>query len=707
MKTRSMLLAAGSVAALASGPALAQTEPTAPDIIVTGLAIDRTADDATIPVTVLEGDDLIYRRQATLGETLMNEPGIRADTFGGGAARPVVRGQTAPRIKVLSDGAEIQDASQVSPDHAVVTEPLLLRRIEVLRGPAALLYGGGAIGGAVNLIDTKIPETAPAGGFEGVAELRGGTSDRERTAVGGVTVGAGPIALRAEGVFRDADDYRVPGWHDSRVQATFNETRTGTLGASLVGANGFLGIAYTRHRSKYGVPGHNHLYEECHPDGTHLHCPGLDHDDHDEDDHHDDDDHHGDEEFEDVFVNLRSDRLDLRGEYRNPISGIERVRFRAGFTDYRHDEIVEDHDDDDDHDDHDHDGDHDDDHAVTSFHNKGHDVRFEVGHAPIFGLRGVVGFHNSRSRLRTSGPEAFIPENVTRQTGIFLFESFETGPLRLEFGARKEWQRVSLTGHDDHHEDREARHSPFSISGAAIWTFQPGYSAALSLSRAQRAPTAQELFADGIHLATNTFEIGNPDLRKETAHAIDLTFRGTRGPVRFSLGLFRNQIDDYIFANTVDRVEDFRLIRYDQRNARFTGLDGSVRAQVNPLVGVTLFGDYVRARFTGGGDNLPRIPAGRLGTRADLRSGPLFGEVEYYRVLEQRQIADFETATPGYNMLNATLAYRVPLNRLGNGEIFLRGTNLLNELAFNHLSFVKEAAPLRGRNLVVGLRSTF
>jgi iron complex outermembrane recepter protein len=721
MKTRSMLLVAGSVAALASGPAFAQTEPQpmAPDIIVTAFALDRTPEETTIPVTVLEGDDLTYRRQATLGETLMNEPGIRADTFGGGAARPVVRGQTAPRIKVLSDGAEIQDASQVSPDHAVVTEPLLLRRIEVLRGPAALLYGGGAISGAVNLIDNKIPEAAPAGGLEGVAELRGGTSDRERTAVGGITVGAGPIALRAEGVFRNSDDYRVPGRHDSRVQGTFNETRTGTLGASLVGSNGYFGIAYTRHRSKYGVPGHQHLYEECHPDGTHLDCPGLDHDDHDDDD-------HDNEDFEDVFVNLRSNRLDLRGEYRNPIAGIERVRFRAGFTDYRHDEIVEDHDDDDDdhHDDDDDHHDHDDDHAVTSFHNKGHDVRLEVGHAPIFGLRGVVGFQNSRSRLRTSGPEAFIPENVTRQTGIFLFESFESGPLRLEFGARKEWQRVSLTGHGNHHDhdhhghghhdddhdddhNDEARHSPFSISGAAIWTFQPGYSAALSLSRAQRAPTAQELFAEGIHLATNTFEIGNPHLRKETANAIDLTFRGTRGPVRFSLGLFRNQIDDYIFANTLDRVEDFRLIRYDQRNARFTGLDGSVRAQVTPMIGVALFGDYVRARFTGGGDNLPRIPAGRLGTRADVRSGPLFGELEYYRVFEQRQIAEFETTTPGYNMVNATLAYRVPLNRFGNTEIFLRGTNLLNELAFNHTSFVKEVAPLRGRNLVVGLRSVF
>jgi iron complex outermembrane recepter protein len=706
MTKRSLLLAAVSVGALAAPPVAAQVQPgaQAQEIIVTAVPLQQTIDEVAVPVTVLDGDDLVYRRQATIGETLASEPGIRADTFGGGAARPVVRGQTSPRIRILSDGAQIQDASDVSPDHAVVAEPLLLRRIEVLRGPAALLYGGGAIAGAVNLLDNRIPESAPVGGFEGVAELRGGTADRERTAVGGLTVGAGPFAVRAEGVYRNSDDYRVPGWEERRVDGTFNRTRTGTIGASWVGTDGFFGLAYTKHRSRYGVPGHDHDYESCHPHGTRLDCGGHGHDD-DDHDHHDEDDH------SDVFINLRSERVDVRGEYRNPVAGIERIRLRGGFTTYRHDEIEgDDHDDD-----HGHGHDHDEHDAVTTFRNRGHDVRVEVEHAPIFGLRGVIGVQNSRSRLRTSGPEAFIPENVTHSTGIFLLETLETGPLRLELGARKEWQRVTLGGHDDHHghdhhghdHEREARHSPFSISGAGILTLAPGYTAALSLARAQRAPTGQELFARGVHLATSTFEIGNPDLGKETAHSIDLTFRGSQGPTTFSLGLFRNHINDYIFANTLDRFEDFRLIRYDQRDARFTGVDGMVRHQIAPGIGIGLFGDYVRARLTGGGDDLPRIPAGRLGTRVDLRSGPLFGDLEFYRVFEQTRIAEFETETPGYSMLNATLAYRVPLGQFGNGELFLRGTNLLNRLAFNHVSFVKESAPLRGRNLVVGLRTTF
>jgi iron complex outermembrane receptor protein len=683
-------LAAADDAAIVAADAASTVDADADadqDIVVTGQPLRRTADETATPVTVMEGNDLVYRRQATIGETLMSEPGIRADTFGGGAARPVIRGQTSPRIRVLSDGAQIQDASDVSPDHATVAEPLLLRRIEVLRGPASLLYGGGAISGAVNLIDTRIHDERPAGGFDGVFELRGGTADDERTAVGGVTLGAGPFALRAEGVYRNAEDYRAPG---GKVDGTFNETRTGTLGASWIGANGFLGVAYTRQDSRYGVPGHNHDYEGCHPHGTHLHCGSHGH----EEEEHD----HGEEEHADVSIDLRSERFDLRGELRSPIAAIERIRLRAGFTDYRHREIEAEHDDDDHGDDHGHD--HGEEEAGTSFFNRGHDVRLEVEHAPLFGLRGVVGLQNSRSRFRTEGPEAFLPESVTRSTGLFLFESLEAGPVRFEFGARQEWQRIRTE------DGREADHSPTSVSGAAIWRFAPGYSAAVSLSRAERAPTNQELFARGIHLATNTFEIGNAALDTETAHSIDLTFRKTEGPTRFSVGLFRNHIDDYIFANTLDRFEDFRLIRYDQRDARFTGIDGSIRHQLTPQLGLAVFGDYVRAKFTGNGENLPRIPSGRLGVRADVKSGPLYGEVEAYRVFEQERIADFETETPGYNMVNLTLAYRLPIGPT-RSEVFVRATNLLDELALNHVSFVEEAAPLRGRNFVLGLRTAF
>ncbi|HLV08331.1 MAG TPA: TonB-dependent receptor plug domain-containing protein, partial [Croceibacterium sp.] len=325
MAVRSLLYSAASLSAIAVPSALSAQagSETGGAIIVTATPLAQTADETATPVIALSGDELVQRRRATLGETLEGQPGIHFDNFGGGASRPVIRGQTAPRVEVLSDSSQIEDASTISPDHAVTTEPLLLRGIEVLRGPATLLYGGGAIGGVVNLLDDKIPTAVPERGITGVAEGRLGTGDRERSLVGGVTAGAGPFAFRVEGVHRNSDDYRVPrSFGERRIDGSFNDTSTFSAGGSVIFADGYLGAAYTRQRSEYGLPGHNHEFEDCHPHGSALHCGS-----HDSDHDHDHDHDHGHDEV--PFVNLRSDRIDVRGEYRNPIAGIEQVRFRT------------------------------------------------------------------------------------------------------------------------------------------------------------------------------------------------------------------------------------------------------------------------------------------------------------------------------------------------------------------------------------------
>jgi len=699
MTYKAMLMAAAAAAPVTAAPAGAQVadDPRA-EIVITGIPLAGSTDETATSATVIAGDDLVHRRQATLGESLASEPGIASDTFGGGASRPVIRGQTAPRVRILSDGSEIHDASAVSPDHAVVTEPLLLRRVEILRGPSALLYGGGAIGGAVNLVDDKIPTELPEAGFDALGELRLGTADDERTAVGAVTAGIGSFAFRAEGVYRRSDDYRVPDFETRRVPGSFNDTSHIAVGGSWVGSDGYFGVAYTRQRSEYGLPGHSHEYEDCHPHGSSLHCSG--HDEEEGDDHdHDHDHEHEEEEHLPPFVKLRSDRFDIRGEYRAPLPWIDRVRFRAGITDYEHDEIER----------HAHHEDHEEEHGedheaeieeeiATTFRNKAWDARLEIEHAAIGPLRGVIGLQTSKSEFSALGEEAFLPESDTRNTGIFLLEKLPLGAVTLEFAGRQEWQRIETTL------DRKVEHAPTSLSASALWEFSPGFSAAIALSRSQRAPTAQELFARGVHLATNTYEIGDATLGVETSTAIDLTLRKTTGATRFTIGLFRNSIDDFIFADTLDRFEDFRLIRYAQADARFIGIDGEISHRFGPAVEVGLFGDYVRAKLRDGGGNLPRIPAGRLGARTELGSGPLHADIEYYHVFEQSRIAAFETRTPGHDMVNATLAYRLPTLFAAEGEFFVRGTNLLNELAFNHASFVRNAAPLRGRNFVVGLR---
>ena len=709
MHCKTALLTATALSMFAAAPALAvDAAEAAPPVteldgvVVRALPLDQRGDEVISNVAVLAGDELVRRRQATLGETLQGIPGVNSDTFGAGASRPVIRGQTSPRVKVLTDGSELMDASAVSPDHAVAGEPLLLDGIEILRGPSALLYGGGAIGGAVNLLDRKVPTEIPENGVDGAVEVRGGTADGERAGVVGLTAGAGRFAIRLEAVDRTSDDYDIPAYlrphddhdeddHDdgdhedgehedegpvTRVEGTFNDTRTLTLGASWIGSRGYLGVAVTEQNSTYGLPGHAHEFEECHPHGTSLHCGGHDED---EDDH-DHEEEHGHEEEAAPWVELQNRRVDVRGELNDPFAGVERIRFRGGVTDYAHEEIEG--------------GE-----VGTRFTNEGHDARVEVEHAPIGALRGVVGFQTARSDFAAVGEEGFVPESITRTNALFVLEQYRWNDWRFEGAVRQEWQETEAV-------DRVDRdHDPLSLSGSAAWSPMPGWSVALTASRSQRAPNVQELYARGVHVATSTYELGNPDLEVETANTLELTFRKTTGPTTFSVSAFRHDFDDYIYARTLDQVEDFRLIEYTQADAEFTGIDGEVRHRFSPNLSATVFGDYVRAQVDGGG-NLPRIPAARLGARVDGGWSQFSGNLEYYRVFEQDRIADFETATPGYDMLNATLAY--DLRAGGDGvQVYVRGTNLLDELALNHTSFIKNAAPLRGRNLVLGVRMAF
>ena len=695
----SLLLTAASGLALLAGHASAQSqEPEATEldeIVVTAVPLGRSADDLVSSVAVLSGDELVHRRQATLGETLSGIPGVSSDTFGGGASRPVIRGQTSPRVRVLSNGAALLDASEISPDHAVSVEPLLVEGIEILRGPSALLYGGGAIGGAVNVIDRRVP-TRPVEGVTGAVETRAGTADDERTAVAGVTVGTGAFALRLEALRRVSDDYAIPdfeppheehgddGDHDhdhehegpvDHLEGSFNDTSTFTLGASWTGDRGYLGVAWTEQDSDYGLPGHSHEYEDCHPHGSTLHCGGHDHGD-DEPDH-----DHEHEEHGVPVIDLRNRRIDVRGELRQPIAGIERLSFRGGFTDYVHDEMEGDE-------------------VATTFTNEGYDTRLELEHARVGSMRGMVGVQASRSDFAAVGAEAFLPESRTTSTALFALEEFDLGAVRLEVAARQEWQDIEAAGQPD------ASHEPFSISAGAVWSLAPDWSAAVSLSRSQRAPTAQELYARGVHLATNTYELGTPTLDVETANAAEVSLRRTSGNTTFSASAYRYQYDGYIYADTLDAFEAFRLIRYSQADAVFSGLEGEVRHRFTPWLTGEVFGDYVRAKFEDGGGDVPRIPAARLGARAEILHGAWSGDVEYQHVFEQDDIAAFETVTPGYNMLNATVAYDFPLAGAG-AQVYLRGNNLLDELALNHASYLADVAPLRGRNLTLGLRVVF
>lgn len=659
-----------------------------PVVTVSASALELGSDAMSTPVSVLSGDALVARRAATLGDTLAGEAGIAAGRFGAGASRPVIRGMDGPRVKVLADGAEIMDASTLSPDHAVAIEPLLSNRIEVLRGPSALAYGGGAIGGTVNVLDERVPMAVPKNGIAGSVELQSGSGDRSAAGAFGLTAGAGNLAIRAEGVQRDARDYRVGGgWHDgSRVEGSYNQTQSGGLGVSWVGARGYLGLAWSRQKNEYGLPGHGHEYADCHPHGSHLHCGGHGEDDALDalDDHDHDDDHaHGT-----PFVDLDSTRRDLRGELSDPLPGFSRLRLRVAHTDYAHDEIEKE------------DGWK---QVATRFRSRAHDGRIELEHLPLGDLRGVIGVQTVRRDFRADGDEAYVPPTLTRRHALFLVEEYTRGDWRFEAGLRHERQDIDAAAGQ-----RGRSHRGNSASLGAVWNFAPAHALGLSIARAERLPTAEELYAQGIHMATNTWERGNPELQAETSRNVDLSLKKTAGPTTFSLGVFHNRVRDYIHAHTLDLHEDFRLIEYRQRDAVFNGVEGWVRRQLNPVFGLTLFGDAVRARFDeGGGDrDLPRIPAERLGLRLDFERGNWSGEAELYRVARQERIADFESETAGHTLLDLGLRYT---GKYGGQSwlIYLKARNLTDELAYTHTSFIKHAAPLAGRSLTLGARMTF
>ncbi|MFA5683221.1 MAG: TonB-dependent receptor [Lysobacteraceae bacterium] len=669
-----------------------------PTVVVSALGLSEDEAQVAAPYSLVEGEAILERGHGTLGDALDGLPGVHSEAFGGGASRPVIRGQSAPRVKVLSDGVSVLDASDISPDHAISADPLLLQRVEVLRGPATLLYGSGAVGGVVNLLDNKVPATLPEDGVDGMVALRANSVANERAGAAALTAALGDrFAVHAGFSRRDADDYRVPDREERRVDGSFAESANASLGLSWIGDHGHLGLAYSQRDDDYGLPGHSHGYDACHPHGTELHCGGHDHDGHDHGD--DDDDHGHDHDHEDPpTIDLLSRRFDLRGELNDPFIGIRRIRLRASHTDYRH---------------------HEREHGLiaTTFRNQGQDARVEVEHTALGRWTGVFGLQHADTTFAAEGVEAFLPTVDTRSTGLFVVEHLDLSEQwHFELGARREWLRHRPV--DDPRNRPAFDAATTSLSGAAMWSFHPDHALSLSLARSERAPHAQELYARGLHLATNTYECGlypsaftcggsaNDALPGiETSRNVELSVRRTHGLLTWEIGAFLNKVDDYVHARTLDRHEDFRLIKYSQSDVKFRGLEAEFTLKVSDAFSASVFGDRVRASFADGSGNLPRIPASRLGLRLNGVHGDLSGELEFYSVARQTRIADHESATPGYDMLNLGVNYA--LGRDKQLKVFLRASNLLDKQAFNHASFLAEVVPLPGRNVSVGLRYAF
>lgn len=621
------------------------------EIVVSATGDPRAASELAQSVESVSGDELQSRQQPTLGETLAQQPGVSSTGFVPGASRPVIRGFGGDRIRVLEDGVGVGDASNVSQDHNVSIDPVNAESIEIVRGPSTLLYGSNAVGGVVNVIDDRVPMSSPGTALSGVIDLRGTSNANERNGHLALTGGKGAFAWQGNINKRTTDDYDTP------IGTLFNsdiDTTSASLGGSFIGSHGYFGLSYGGLDTNYGISEAG---------------PGVEPDDI-------------------VRIDLRQRRWDLKGELTPESGPFSRVRFRAGRTNYRHFEIVNDE-------------------PETEFLNRFSEGRIEASHRDLGPFHGAVGVQYSNRDFRVEGEESLLPPTETTNHAIFAFEEAGRGVWRVQFGGRYEQQKVDVTSD----ELRDRSFSGLSGSGGIVFVPNEHWTAALSLSHSARLPVAEELYFDGPHEATFQFQIGNPDLREERGNGIDLSFRKRTGIVTGEVSLFTQRFDGYIYENPTGDVEDdLRVFEFAQRDATFRGAEGHaditlLHADPNHIA-LELTADYVRATLADGGGPLPFIPPFRYGAGIRYQGQSLHAFAELRHANAQNRVADFETTTPGYTMFNAAVGYRFFVADTVH-DVLLRGNNLTDELAYNHLNPLKDAVPLAGRDFTLSYRMTF
>jgi iron complex outermembrane receptor protein len=652
------------------------------DVVVTGFARNRA--DILSGTSVLSGDELTRDVRPTIGESLAHQPGVSATSYGPNASRPILRGFQAERVRVMTDGIGSLDVSNTSVDHAVAINPLTADRIEVLRGPSALLFGSSAIGGVVNVIDARIPRRVPDEPIhvEGLLTYGSAADERSGNALVDVPIG-GQFVVHLDADYSKSGDLRTGGYllapalraqaladPDPDIQAlaglrghlpnSGGRTWDVAAGAAWISGDNNVGFSVNRFDTLYGIPIRFSL------------DPAV--------------------EAEQVRIDLKQTRVDGRAEIDTGTGFIDSIRIRGGYSDYQHSEL-------------------DDTGAVgTTFFNTGYEGRIEAVQSTRNGWGGGFGAQYYHRALETVGDEKSLPPNRTSQLGLFALETYETGLLRGEAGLRYEHQSVAADA--DAVIGNPALSRGFdAFSGSIGAAYGPrSLRFGINLSHTERAPSAEELFVNGPHPGTQAFEIGNPDFRKETSNGVELTLRGAGDGYSFGASAYQIWFNNYIYEQATGAIQDdLPVFQYLQADAKYRGfeVEGSVRlAQIG---GVTLnadaLADYVRATIQSNGP-APRIPPLRLLGGIEAQSSLVNGRVEVEWVNDQDRIAAFETPTDGYRMVNASLAFH-PFGSSNASTIVLSANNIFDVVARRHASFLKDYAPLAGRDFRISARFTF
>ncbi|MCW3847664.1 TonB-dependent receptor [Sphingomonas sp. LB-2] len=710
--TLALALPAAAQAAPDDTPAASPT-PTASDedqsqdhsseIVVTGV-LQQSEKDVLSGTSLVSGEALTRDLRPSIGETLARQPGVSATSFGPSASRPILRGFQGERVRVLTDGIGAIDVSSTSADHAVIIDPLLAERVEVLRGPAVLLFGSSAIGGVVNVIDTRIPRRVPENGYrlDAIATYGSASNERSFGAAGDAAIG-GNFVAHVDGSYLKTEDLRIGGYAltpAARAQAaaaaagptlpddpdfaataalkgtlpnTAAETWTAGVGLAYASDNANIGVSYSHYDSLYGVPIRYALAS-----GEEQEAPRLD---------------------------VLQNRFDIRADVSTGGGLLDKVRFRGGYANYRHFELE-------------------DTGAIgTAFYNKGYEGRLEFVQANRGGWQGASGVQYFHRDFDVVGSEAFLPRSTSSQVGIFTLQQVDLGKLRAEGGLR--YERSTLTSRPDAGDLRfpATSRSFDAISGSAGLSLElaEGVRIGANVSRTERAPSADELFANGGHAGTQAWELGNPDFGLEQSWGLETTLHVHKDGFSFDGSAYYDWFSGYISEDQVaqsvcqaaaapsGRTVDLPCFRFSQTDARYYGVEGDMSVRLATIGSATLnfdlLGDYVHASANGN-NPVPRIPPARLLGGFELQSDTVTGRIEAEHVFEQNRIAPFETPTADYTLVNASVAIR-PFANNRKLSLTLSANNIFDVDARRHSSFLKDFAPLAGRDLRATVRLGF
>lgn len=635
------------------------------EIIVSATPLARTVEKLVQPTDVIAGDQLARQQSTSIGETLAGQPGVTASYFGPVASRPVIRGQFGERVRLLSNSLDALDASALSEDHAVSIDSILADRVEIVRGPATLLYGSGAAGGLVNIVDSRIHEKVLDSPFSGTVSLATASATDKRSGAFKIAMGNDDVVAHFDYFRRDTGNVEIPGFAESatlrtllgqaasdaygRIENTASETNGAAAGFSFIGESGFAGVSISDYDSRYGVPG----------------------------------------EEDEISIALKQQRYDFSGRLDLDSGPLQHVKLRLASNDYTHTEFEAGS-------------------VGTVFDTQGTDARVELKHRRFGSLDGALGLQYKNIEFVAIGDEAFVPSSDTSQLGVFAFEELTLSDAwTLQASARVENQELTspaLPSYDD---------TAFGASIGALWSFSDELTASANFSVTERHPNGTELYADGPHLAVQRYERGVftqglGGLDKERSSNMDLTLRGQYQRNEFSITLFINDVADYILLLPTGAIQDgLPVFDYAQTDVRLTGFEAEwlydIASSERGHLHARLFSDFVRGKLDSGG-NLPRLPPLRFGAGLHFSNESFDTSLELTRVDEQTRVAENEMPTGGHTLLNASASYQLDRSGL---LLFVKGTNLGDEDSRRHSSPLKDIAPLPGRSLHLGLRWDF